>query len=893
MSKKNYDIDDILLEAEKLKEHADKKAILEQTAQLETQLKYDTSKISLRDENLDFNTDSDNSGDKAGAVSSKPKEKRPEKNRDKKEFDFGKAPTSASQEPASKSPKKDLFDFKPEKRERPIKVGPYGQKSFDFSKPETTFREELEEAAIREQDANIPAPEYFDQTFDFDSISDKIDQMNQIQEDEEVLPSQHTPFNFKKPVKSISEKAKARNKYADLASSEDSRSFKKFSFNFNKTAGQLRYDDNDEVETEVEEEVKEKRKSIFSTFTGTGKELKLEDIKRIDFSEVEGAGGGALSDNDYYYGDSEIPDGTTMSFSEFEPETDRRDISKDIATKKMGYFTRTILTGVLTVILFYFVLSAKFAALPMLNMIQPEGETLKAYFMACTVLTALVGAVSWNTVWSGLLSTFTMKANSDALPTFAIIGAVIQGFIAVRNPDIVLMSDMSLYFPVAALSMLFNSIGKMIMLNRIQQNFRITASNQEKKTILSVDSPTYARDLLKNHTPNPRPTVAYGAKADFFTDFMALSSSNRYDVGINRAVVPVCLIAAVVVAIITRMMTSNPMTSATAFAGVLCICSTFSNAFIENIPLNKMSQKLTAMGAMVSGNKAVETFCDTDGVILTENDLFPKGHVYLNGIKAFPNARIDEAILDSASVLCALDGAVSHVFLDMIGGNRNLLKKVDNVVYENGLGLSGWVDERRVLIGNRELMEHHGLTLPQDSYERAHPNDTPGNPIYVSNSGEVSARFLVEYLADEELAGQLELMAEHDKQLIVYTTDANIDEKMIWQLYGYPMDLITIMPSELQDEYREISQPRKEAPAEAVFIGRPVGFIAAILATINARSSILSATIIQFAQIIIGYGVVTLMSFMGYIESFSMLQLTLYQIFWFVAIMIVQQSRKP
>lgn len=31
----------------------------------------------------------------------------------------------------------------------------------------------------------------------------------------------------------------------------------------------------------------------------------------------------------------------------------------------------------------------------------------------------------------------------------------------------------------------------------------------------------------------------------------------------------------------------------------------------------------------------------------------------------------------------------------MIGGNRRMLKKVDSLMYEDGMGLSAWVDGKR------------------------------------------------------------------------------------------------------------------------------------------------------------------------------------------------------
>ena len=84
----------------------------------------------------------------------------------------------------------------------------------------------------------------------------------------------------------------------------------------------------------------------------------------------------------------------------------------------------------------------------------------------------------------------------------------------------------------------------------------------------------------------------------------------------------------------------------------------------------------------------------------------------LHGIKTFAGARIDEAILDAAAVSIAAGGPLSSVFRRIIQNRTDILKEVDTLVYEQDMGMSGWVGGRRVLIGNRRLLENHGVDVP-------------------------------------------------------------------------------------------------------------------------------------------------------------------------------------
>lgn len=582
---------------------------------------------------------------------------------------------------------------------------------------------------------------------------------------------------------------------------------------------------------------------------------------------------------------------SAIDFSEYNSVEDRRDVATDIARVKLGLFIRCTLSVLLTAVLIYLAFSGKYI-MPLPAFLQPEGDTVRNYLLCGTILTALLAIVNSSAIGGGLISLFKMRANSDTLAALAMLAVLAQGIMGVFNPESVDPLAMNLYYPVAALAMLFGVFGKLSMIDRIQTNFRLISSDCPKKAVLTVQSTDFCREFVQD-TPG-RPTVAYAVKAGFFTDFLGLSYSDKYDVGIHRAVAPVCLIGAIAVAVVCYLLTGMVQDAFMALTAILCVCATLSATFVENIPLGKLTKKIAPMGGIVTGNKAVEDYCDTAALVLTETDLFPKGKIHLHGIKTFSQGRIDDSIVDAASVICALDGALSPVFLEMIGGDRRLLKRAENIVYENGMGVSAWVDSRRILIGNQMLMQNHGISLPQAASQNQQSRAPEyGDMLYLSSSGEITAQFVVSYDIDEELATQLDLLAAMEKVLIIHANDANITPHRIWELYGYPEELICILPAERHQQYREMTVPRDNAIAEIVYTGRAPSLVAAIVSCANARSSILSATVLQLVQIVVGYGLIAFMAFMGVIGSLTIVQMGIYQLFWFIAIFLLQKAKHP
>ena len=685
----------------------------------------------------------------------------------------------------------------------------------------------------------------------------------------------HNPLNYAGEAQSITDKAKNRRGFAERVRQvgQANKNKDKGEFHFNADPG-------------VQEDAFGKTQ-VLNKFS-TGKELNLKDIKAMDFSGHMGAQPIYEEDAD----DMERAGAKMRSdFSEYNAVENRDSVATDIAHTKLWLFLRVIFTTVLTFCAFWFALSGKYGALPMPEAIWPEGETIRSFMIASTVLTALVALVNSSAMGGGLISFFKLRANSDSLAAFAVLAAVAQGIGGIVKPELVDPAGMNYYFAMACLAMLFNSLGKLLMINRIQTNFRILGSDREKRAILAVESPDFCQEFIG--PTRRKPIIAYGVKADFFTDFLALSYSDKYDVGVNRSVAPVCVAGALVVGVATYFLGGNLSLALSALTAILCVGATLSATFVENVPLSKIARRGNPLGGMISGGKAVEDFCDSKAVLLTEKDLFGAGFVTLSGIKAFSQGRIDEAILDAASVVCALDGALAPLFLEMVSGEERYLKKVDNITFENDMGVSAWIDARRILIGNRKLMINHGIPLPEDSYERGERQDVRGEPIYISSLGEVSARFLVEYHGSSELAEALDGLAVRDIQLLVAAGDPNINAQKISEIYGYPEDLITILSSDRLAEYRQMAAPRQEAGAEIIYTGKAVAMVQGLLSCISARSAILTATVIELVQVVLGYGIIAFMAFMGTIDTLSVVMILAYQLFWFAVVAVVQQLTQP
>lgn len=603
--------------------------------------------------------------------------------------------------------------------------------------------------------------------------------------------------------------------------------------------------------------------------------------------------------------EEEIPDDTEQDSAELDDYTspqDKQAVIRDMRNIKIGLMIRFLLMLVVFAVSTYLALSATNPMLSLPSFIQPE-TNLRAFMVANTVIAGIGALICCNTVGGGLISLLKLKADSDALPSMAVIATLAQGVCFIVKPELLNMTfnsiseseysistAVSIFFPVAMLILLFNLIGKLMIILRIQNNFKMVASDRSKYSVNMMEN----KGLLKEWTANlemEEYLVAYPVKTRFLSKFLEYSYSEDYAESMSAILAPVSILAAIVISLLAYFFNDNVAMAISTFAAVLCICTPLTSSIAANWPLLRLSNKLTPNGAMVAGYESVSKFADTEGIVVKASDIFLPENVTLHAIKAFDQSKIDSVIVDAASVVCSTKGMLSGVFTKIIGSDKSLLHPVDHIAYEDGMGLSAWVNGKRVLIGNRELMIHHGVEVPSMDYEKRYVKDSK-NIIYLSNSGDLSAMFVISYNANGNVMEDLDKLADNGMFLIVETSDPNITAEKIHEAYDFPLEQLQIMPAKTNSQYRSMTEEQSSAPARIGFMGGAKTMIRAILDCMKVKAAISQSVVIQMAALIIGYGIIAVFSLVGDLGMLSFVHVLLYQLFWAILVLIVPNLKK-
>ena len=609
---------------------------------------------------------------------------------------------------------------------------------------------------------------------------------------------------------------------------------------------------------------------------------RAEEERRTLRRKQKEARGEPVPEDDDAYDDGDVDD--------FNTPRDANKVYKTIRTSKKRLTLRFVLTLVLFGVLSYLTVSLTNINLPLLTFMLPE-KNMQAFMGVNLGLMVLAMLINISTVVGGLKALFTLRPSSDGPIAIAGVVALIQGIVLILNPDAVTGAGVHYYFAVTVLGLVFNLLGKLFMINRIDRNFRLLAEGGYQRHAFNIiNDRNLARELTRNQDLDP-PVVGYSQPADFLTNFMHFSSTEDYGENITRITTPIFFGFSVVISGATQVLYGDVFMSLTVFSAMTLICAPLTSSIVGNLPLRRMNKALCEDGSMVAGYTALDRFDDINCFVIKDSELFGPQSITLHGIKTFDQKRIDEAMVDAASIVCKSDCVLSYIFTQMIGGNEKILKKADSIVYEDSMGISAWVDGKRVLIGNRDLMLGHNIEIPSKDYEKKFVRDGR-EVLYLANSGELTAIFVLSYAADPDIADQLGVLADRGIGISVYTTDSNITPQKIAEVFDFPEDMVEIVPYKLHSQCDRLMEHRDRAKAEIVYNGSLASKVRTLSGIIAAKTSIVLGTILQCVGVTIGYALLTYFALTNAIGSVNFTLLIAYQCFWALVVMLLPNLRR-
>ncbi len=508
---------------------------------------------------------------------------------------------------------------------------------------------------------------------------------------------------------------------------------------------------------------------------------------------------------------------------EFSRPSDGRAVHGFIKNKKLIALIGTIISAVCALVLIIT------TAIPFIaDKVNMRSAEIPTTYILSLVFLIVAAAAAIPSCVSGITCFFngTGRPNAQTPVIIATVAALIQNILAITTYD-------ETVYPLFSLAAVFLlcccSVGNMLIYQRTQSNFAFLFKQGKEGlySVRAIDNAIDANRVSQNVVMGDA-EIRYSGKLKFATRFISYSLSSNSTDDLCAKLVPISLIAAAVIGLIAGIVSKSFMGGISLFCGALCMGSPVCALIAANLPLLIENKRMNADGAMITSYAAAYEYESTNAIALDASDLFPGENCNIHGMKTFNGLRVDDAVLTAASMLIAAGGPTSSLFKNVIMEHSELLLKVEDLKYEERLGLSGWIRDRRVFVGNRKLLENHNIEIPM-SVDEAKYARGDRQIIYLADAGKIAAFFVVSYGRNKKIAEYLRRIESNGINILVRTTDSNINEKFISKCFDIPLNSVKVVSNtagEVLKNYSEHVKPREDA--KLIHNGTATAFLHAV-----------------------------------------------------------------
>ncbi|MBQ8826093.1 MAG: hypothetical protein IJ007_03245 [Oscillospiraceae bacterium] len=581
------------------------------------------------------------------------------------------------------------------------------------------------------------------------------------------------------------------------------------------------------------------------------------------------------------------------TIEDFEDFEDAPSIASDILQLKNSLVIRMLMLLACFGAAAYIAIANDAGTLPMIEAINRK-TSVDTYLFVNIIIGLLALFASWNVVSCGFSKLIAFKSDCDTLSAVAIITAVGGNGILYANPTLVQYGIAHVYTAAAVCTLLFNTLGKLLIVSRTQRSFRFVSGSCEKYALFSVEDEDTAQNFTRG-TLRDFPKLASMRKTEFLEDFLKTSYASDSTDKFCCLFVPIILVASLIVALLAGITSDFGMAGiyvgVSAFTGCISMCSLVSMMLVVNLPMELASKKAAEVGGAVLGYNCIDEFADTNSVLIDAAQLFPQGSVNLAAIKVFSDTRIDEAIVEAASLTSQSGSILKNMFYDIIAGKTELLNPVESYIFEDSMGLCGWINNKRVLLGSRELMMNHSISgVPSAAKEQEYVKGR--SAVYLSISGELSAMFIVEMKPSMEVKHALEALQKHEIYTIIRSVDSLVTIRRLSEMFDISPEFFKLIPFRLHTEFDDEITYQPKQHAVAACSGRFAALSYLITSCRKLRGTVSAGIAFEAIAILLGILICLAMVILNSFSEISATMAITYNIIFTVILVIFQVIRK-
>ena len=515
-----------------------------------------------------------------------------------------------------------------------------------------------------------------------------------------------------------------------------------------------------------------------------------------------------------------------------------------------------------------------------------------AYAILLFILMAASLVLNRVAMLSGLSPLVHIKGNSDTAVAVAGAAGMVQIIVSFFCLGDLNGFHVNYYTVIPMLAFFANNVGKLYMVLRVKDNFKFVSSKGQKYASKIYNNESVAMQMMSG-TAADRPIIAYQHKTEFPSNFLKISYAPDPSEDLASKLAPITTIASIIIAVMYGAVKLSFADALNAFALITAVSVPVATLLSVNAPVRKLCKTLLSYGSMLSGYPSVKQFCDSTAIMIDANELFPAESISLEGIKTFEDYSIDESLLCGIAILKEAQNPIANAFDSVVAETEETLPEVESVLYEDEIGLVGWIKSERILVGSRTLMEKYSVEVPNMEYEEKYTSQ--GRQVtYLSRAGRLVAMFVTRYTPDAQLKAEMQRAETNGISFLIRTTDYNVTNDLIAKLYDLFYRSIKVLPTGLGNVLKEAEDTVEETSRSYLITnGKAASLARAVTGCVKIKHNISLSIIIQLIAVIFGLLVASTLSLYAGVQVMGSLEVLIYALFWGAAAVFAPAVQKP
>jgi cation transport ATPase len=584
-----------------------------------------------------------------------------------------------------------------------------------------------------------------------------------------------------------------------------------------------------ERETQYEEEGRKSARKFFGLFSRN--------------SEAD-------DDDAVFEDDAETPERTIpVVEEEVYEEPDFRDATKRFAERCNSYSVRSFVSLVITVVMAILTLVFESGA----DLPFGIGSNKIVFAGILLIFLFIVMMLSIDKLLTGIRGFFKGGPGVESLNFLSCLATAVAAAYSIYRQDTVTGMP---YCVISAFSLTFTLWAEKIYYRALTETMKTAQAAAAPSGVIAEMCAELESTIIKKVS---------GRTSGFYNNLI------QADIGeiAYKYAAPILMIASAVLAFYASVGHGKPMYFLHHFAAIMAAAAPFSAIFAYAVPFSAVSRRARQSGAAVAGWGGADDLFHTDGVSITDEDLFPAGTVSVAGVKIFEEVSPEKAIRYTGSLIIASNSGLAKLFSEQLNKQAiSLMRVEDFACYEGGIG--GVIKGERVIVGSAAFMNLMGIRVPSSLNMK--------NAIFTAVNKKLIAVFAINYVPIKSVQNALISVLKYRVKLFFAVRDFNITPVMLEQKFKVPVNDVEYIP--IQNTYELSDDAKQEAKrVSAILIREGMGpYVESITGGRRLRTTALYATVFSILSACAGMLIMFTICWAGSFGAASAGNLLLYML---------------